>query len=280
MNNVQMKQGDLHPKITATLTVGNPAVPVDLTGCTVQLRYGLPYLGLVFTKTAAVVGLATNGNVEYQWVLTDTDVPGNYDAEWVVTLPDTTVLTVPNGFAFGLQIVPKVGNLTFALSHGSQTTQKQTQTLVRRLRTRLADTQRLLYTEDGHLAQALLDGFESFVAEIEGTQVLFDSTDVGYDADDPLLTDIPLTRREQDIWMLIAARELLEIEVLEASRIAANLRTPAGQQTLTEVYKALREALRDVETALDRKLLEGAAQMVFGDLTVIEAGRFTDDTGQ
>lgn len=85
-----MKANDLLPTIQAVLT--NSGGAVNLTGATVKfIMRGAdatftPTSGQPKINTAAVIADATNGVVRYDWVIGDTATPGNYVAEWQVTI--------------------------------------------------------------------------------------------------------------------------------------------------------------------------------------------------
>lgn len=88
--------GDLLPIITATL-LDRDGDPVNLTEATVTFRmrnHGNGHIA-VAGAAAEVVGDATDGNVRYVWQAGDTDQPGEYRAEWIVTI-DSKQQTVPN----------------------------------------------------------------------------------------------------------------------------------------------------------------------------------------
>lgn len=81
-----VKQNDLFPSVIETVKDGN-GNPVDLTGAAVKFSMrparnpGTPTLALV---AANIFGLATNGQVQYQWSAGDTAVPGTYEAEFQI----------------------------------------------------------------------------------------------------------------------------------------------------------------------------------------------------
>lgn len=86
-----IKVGDTGPAIEEALAIDG--VPLDLTGCTVQFHMGGP---ADVTGAADVLGDPTEGLVRYEWGATDTAVGGLYLREWIVTLPSTGVVSVPN----------------------------------------------------------------------------------------------------------------------------------------------------------------------------------------
>lgn len=99
---LSMKQGDLLPSVVAVLhdtdpTTGQPRV-MDLTGATVKFHLRLDgAASLVVNRAASIVGAATLGTVQYDWVAGDTDTVGDYLREWEVTYTASgKQVTVPN----------------------------------------------------------------------------------------------------------------------------------------------------------------------------------------
>lgn len=116
-----MKRGDLLPSIRAQLGTrpggpGTSLVPTDLTGMT-SCRFVMQQVEVVAPAVAktvlgaarVVTGVqrdgatltAADGWVEYEWTAGDTDVVGDYEAEWETlwggkpqTFPQETVHTV------------------------------------------------------------------------------------------------------------------------------------------------------------------------------------------
>ena len=85
-----MKANDLAPSIQAALTSNGAAV--DLTNATVKfiMRSAdanfVPGTGAVAINSPGVVVNAAGGIVRYDWATGDTATPGNYVAEWQVTI--------------------------------------------------------------------------------------------------------------------------------------------------------------------------------------------------
>ena len=95
MADFTIKRNDTRPVIAAQLTQdGNP---YDLTGATVKFLMKLPASGSPKVDASATIVNASNGDVEYAWIASDTDTEGEYDAEWEVTDGSGEVLTFPNG---------------------------------------------------------------------------------------------------------------------------------------------------------------------------------------
>lgn len=96
MSDFVIKAGDRLPKLRQTLYDG-AGVALDLTGATVTMRLrdqkGTTLKTL--TGSAAVIAPATSGVVEFSWGSSDTDTPGEYFAEWVLTYAGSVTRTVP-----------------------------------------------------------------------------------------------------------------------------------------------------------------------------------------
>lgn len=91
-----VRVNDTEGEITSTLKYASGAI-VNLTGATVRFRMR-PIEGgaLKVDAVATVTGLATEGNVLYQWLAADTNTAGLYVAEWRVTFADTGIESFPN----------------------------------------------------------------------------------------------------------------------------------------------------------------------------------------
>lgn len=79
MHTYSMKSGDTKP-MRARLTYSDGS-PVDLTGATVSF-----YMGTTLVDRPATVVDATDGVVEYPWGAGETNTPGQYPAEFKVTV--------------------------------------------------------------------------------------------------------------------------------------------------------------------------------------------------
>lgn len=93
-----IKKGDTLPHLRMALAVDG--VPLDLTDCTVNFKMRPADGGtLLVSEDATIIGLPTDGVVEYAWIDgIDTVTPGRYDAEWTVFTPDGTVTVPSSGF--------------------------------------------------------------------------------------------------------------------------------------------------------------------------------------
>jgi hypothetical protein len=91
-----IRQGDLLPVIEAACVQGNGAA-LDLTtatGVTFRMWRRASPSTLKVEGVAQVVD-GPNGVVRYLWAGTDTDAPGVYNAEFVVTFPGPKPQTLP-----------------------------------------------------------------------------------------------------------------------------------------------------------------------------------------
>ena len=97
--------GDTEPVWSLSLT-GPDGYPLDLRGTTVTLHYQRqddtpPEM----TRTLTIID-ALAGETRVDWQAGDTDVPGVYDARFVVSPGQ---ISIPAGRPFQLYIVPKIG---------------------------------------------------------------------------------------------------------------------------------------------------------------------------
>ena len=104
-----LKSGDLKPSITAVLTDSN-GDPVDINGAEVTFVVSDAFSRLPLFQALAEndqSGPTTNvGEVHYDWVLGDTDIPGSYRCEFSVSFADDTIGTFPNDDTIDLEIIP------------------------------------------------------------------------------------------------------------------------------------------------------------------------------
>jgi hypothetical protein len=103
-----IKRGDFGSSIAATLLDENDQ-PANLTGSSVSFRMVPIAVGgtLVVSSAATIVGVATLGNVSYEWAQGDTDdAEGFYLGEWQVTYAGGDPQTFPNGDYTVIQVVP------------------------------------------------------------------------------------------------------------------------------------------------------------------------------
>lgn len=106
MADFTIKRGDNFPYLNATLTDQNG--PINLTNA-VSVKFIMKMTtGTAVTGTATIVSAAA-GTVQYQWGASDTNLVGEYNAEFEITWPSTKVETVPNSGYFTVSIVPDLG---------------------------------------------------------------------------------------------------------------------------------------------------------------------------
>lgn len=101
-----VKQGDLLPSLSAILKTVDGVV-IDLTTATsVLFRMWQQKTAPTFkVNAAAVVVVPAAGSVRYDWVGTDTDVVGDFRAEFVITWPGPKKQTVPTVGQFTVRVL-------------------------------------------------------------------------------------------------------------------------------------------------------------------------------
>lgn len=101
-----LQRFDTAPPLTATLYDAEGNV-IDLTGATVTfgMRYRRSREDKILNAPASILD-APNGRVQYQWLATDTDQPGYFDAHFRVTYPGGQVESFPNWKSHEVQIQP------------------------------------------------------------------------------------------------------------------------------------------------------------------------------
>lgn len=102
-----IKQGDTSPAIKAILTDsdGNPIV---LTGASVDFIMKDFNNGVVLNTPMSII-TPLGGEVQYDWVLGDTDTPGTYYIEFKVTYDNGAVETFPNNSNATVVVYPSLG---------------------------------------------------------------------------------------------------------------------------------------------------------------------------
>jgi hypothetical protein len=260
-------QGDTAP-ITETLR-DKDGLPVDLTGCTVEIVYWVPDTSVAFTGAATIID-ADSGAVQFQPSAGDTDKSGVYVVEWVTT---RTVggekQTYPVDDVYLLRIKPKAP-AEIQVAAGLPTTQAGA--VIARIRGHLADSQRLIYDDDWELVQPCINEFYAF-ADVAGLATTYDLAPI---TTDPLKTTVALTGRQQELWSLSVAVELLRQEALQAARITASLRSPAGQMNMTKLYEAMNSAYDNLAARLEERMNGGRlAGLAFVNTTPLETKRVT-----
>jgi hypothetical protein len=99
-----IKSGDTGPALPVTLYDGE--APLLLTGATVAMRMQPLGGGPIKVDKPATVVDALAGSVEYQWEAEDTDEPGEYEVEFVVTYAGGNTQTFPNDGYIAVEITP------------------------------------------------------------------------------------------------------------------------------------------------------------------------------
>ena len=98
-----LKQDDIFPALRARLRDGR-GTAIDLSLATVAFRMRATGGALKIDDAACDVVDAAGGIVEYQWAAGDTDTPGTYDGEFVIS------------YAGGVQTVPATGYVSIVVS--------------------------------------------------------------------------------------------------------------------------------------------------------------------
>lgn len=100
-----MKQFDRLPSIQTTLSTAG--APVDLTTATSVTFIMKPITGgAIKVNAAATIVSLTGGIVRYDWLATDTNTAGIFNAEWQVNWPSSKEQTFPTQGYHVVEIVP------------------------------------------------------------------------------------------------------------------------------------------------------------------------------
>lgn len=109
MARIVIKQGDLRPSISATLTDSTGAA-IDLTSATsVKFIMKSPTSSSAKISTAGVIETAASGIVSYTWNGTDTDTVGTYNAEFEVDWGSGVYQTFPADGYLEVEVVADLG---------------------------------------------------------------------------------------------------------------------------------------------------------------------------
>ena len=105
-----IKQGDILPKLRATLKDGTGAV-IDLTLATSVRLIVKNYAGQeVVNANTTIVSPPTSGIVEYAWITANTATAGSFRGEFEINFSTGQVQTVPNDSYITIQIIPQLGS--------------------------------------------------------------------------------------------------------------------------------------------------------------------------
>ena len=98
-----LKQGDLFPLLRIDTNA-------DVTGATSkEAKIRRVHQGTISTKTLTTSGDPTLGILQYDWIAGDTDVPGIYLVEAIVTFAGGAIQRFPQRSYLEVIIRPKVG---------------------------------------------------------------------------------------------------------------------------------------------------------------------------
>ena len=99
---INLRKGDLYPPLTIDTNA-------DVTGATsLEAKLRRKHQSSVMTKTLTATD-PTNGVLQYAWVAGDTDVPGTYLVQAVVTFATGEIQTFPQRSHLELIIRDRVG---------------------------------------------------------------------------------------------------------------------------------------------------------------------------
>jgi hypothetical protein len=99
-----LKQGDRLPFFEVVLKNAD-GTTVNLTGATVVFRMAKPGSAPKVNAAADIIGAPTNGTVKYHWTAADTDTPGEFWAEWIVTYSSGQIEAFPSGAWHVIRII-------------------------------------------------------------------------------------------------------------------------------------------------------------------------------
>lgn len=103
-----IKENDTSPVLQRTL-VDSAGTAVNLTGASVVFKMYDQVRATQVVSAAATLDDAANGVVSYTWQAADTDVPGWYWVEFVVTYSDSSIEKFPNSGFISVKINKELG---------------------------------------------------------------------------------------------------------------------------------------------------------------------------
>jgi hypothetical protein len=104
---IKIKQGDTYPPIEATF-IDETKKAINLTNATVVFTMANNKGNPKINKKPVAIIDAIQGKVKYSWQPTDTDTSGTYQAEFVITFEDNSILTVPTTDSLMVEIIKKI----------------------------------------------------------------------------------------------------------------------------------------------------------------------------
>jgi len=102
-----IKRNDTSPAMLATL-VDADGNAVDITGASVRFHMRPIGQSQNTVDSAAVIVTPLEGIVRYNWLASDTDSSGTYQAEFEVTYADASIETFPNDKYIPVQITDDI----------------------------------------------------------------------------------------------------------------------------------------------------------------------------
>lgn len=93
---IDIKKGSSSPNLSVKIIKTSDGLPFNLTGSSAV--FSMKRVGATTNKiddVAANISDPTNGIVEYPWGASDTDTEGKYRGEFVITLPSSKILKIP-----------------------------------------------------------------------------------------------------------------------------------------------------------------------------------------
>jgi len=90
-------QGDTGPAILGQIVTVADQTPINLSGATVRFQMRKQDDKRFTVNSVASITTAAEGRVSYSWAANDLATPGEYQVQWEVTFPDTTIITTEIG---------------------------------------------------------------------------------------------------------------------------------------------------------------------------------------